>query len=126
MRNNVSEERVISTNSLLFVTIELSRTDPPNQDLVTTTAFIDLVSRDLTTLLSVLDQSRISERLLERARGFLLTWNENEKVAFPNINTVEVIRNENICKKAIYNLQQRNVIDLESTDQQLDYILVNS
>ena len=104
MENNVSEECTISTDSLLFVTIELSRTDALNQDLMTTTTSIDPALRDLTTFLFILDQSKISERFLKRARGPLLTWDENEEVTSQNINTIEVIRNEIICKKAIYDL----------------------
>jgi hypothetical protein len=42
---------------------------------------IDPASQALATLLSFLDQSKILERLLERAQEPLLTWGENEEVA---------------------------------------------
>lgn len=99
----------------------VSRVAPPNQDLVAIIApvrqfyGIDPASRDLATLLSVLGQSKISKRLLERARGPLLTWGENGEVTLQNVNTVEVVRDEIICEKAICDLHQRKAIHLEST-----------
>lgn len=103
---------------------------PSNQVSVATTAAayqsytIDPASQALATLLSFLGQSRIPERLLERARGPLLTWGENGEVAIQNVNTVEVVQDKIMCEKAVCDLHQLKAIHLDQSTVKTRYILV--
>ena len=95
----------------------------PNQDSVAITppayqvSGINPASRALVILLSFFGQSKIPERLLERARGPLLTWGKNGEVEEQQVNTVEVVQNKLVYAEAIKNFHQLKAIHLEqSTD----------
>ena len=86
---------------------------------------IDPASQALATLLSFLGQSKIPERLLERARGPLLTWGENGEVALQNVNTAEVVQNKKMCEKAVCDLHQLKAIHLDQSTIKTRYISVD-
>ncbi len=115
-------EAVLSTNR---------RRLPPNQDSVAITApayqvySIEPASRALATLLSFFGQSKISECLLERARGPLLTWGENGEAEEQQVNTVEVVQDKLMCDEAIRNLHQLKAIRLEQSTDKTRFISVD-
>ncbi|KAL9124348.1 MAG: hypothetical protein Q9217_006315 [Psora testacea] len=109
----------------------VSQAAPPNQDSVAIIASaqqnidIDPASKDLATLLSFLGQSKISERLLERARGPLLAWSEKGEIILKTTNTVEVVQDRSICDKAIFDLHQLKAIHIEPRTVKTRYISLN-
>jgi hypothetical protein len=104
---------------------------PSNQVSVAITApayqfyCIDPASQALATLLYFLGQSKIPERLLERARGPLLTWGDNGEVALQNVNTVKVVQDKIMCEKAVCDLHQLKAIDLDQSTAKNRYISVD-
>lgn len=100
----------------------ISQAAPPEQESMTITP----ASQDLATLLYFLGQSKISNHVLNRARGPRLTWNENGEAVPQDINVAEVVQNENYCKKAIYDLHQLQVIHLEPSTAEPKYFSMDS
>lgn len=86
---------------------------------------IDPASQALATLLSFLGQFKMPKRLLERARGPLLTWGENGEVALQNVNTVEMVQNKKMCEKAVCDLHQLKAIHLNQSTIKTRYISVD-
>ena len=87
---------------------------------------IEPASRVLATLLSFFGESKISECVLERARGPLLTWGENGEVEERQVNTVEVVQDKLMCDKAICSLHRLKAIRLEQSRSETRYFLLNS
>ncbi|KAL9005958.1 MAG: hypothetical protein Q9188_001287 [Gyalolechia gomerana] len=82
---------------------------------------VDPASRALATILSFLGQSKIPLRLLKRARGPFLTWDKNGEVTTENVDIVEVVQDESMCERAIYDLRQLEAVRVEeSTEQSTD------
>ncbi|KAL8788261.1 MAG: hypothetical protein Q9213_001781 [Squamulea squamosa] len=117
-------------NSSIFNDV-VDQAAPPIQDSVAITApacqfhSIDPASQALATLLSFLGQSKIPERLLERARGPILTWGENGEVTPQIINTVEVVQDKFMCERAIRDLHQREAVRLEQSTDKIRCITVD-
>lgn len=119
LRNLTSSHMPIYQNRLSACNDSVSQAAPPEQELVTSAAHQieprNPASQDLATLLSFLGPSRISDRLFQRAREPLKAWGENGEVTVRTINMIEVIQDQNLCEKAIYDLHQLRAIHIDAS-----------